>query len=235
MKFASKHDAQLFLIEIEMIDKISEIDESFEPTKEMLELFIQKRKTLIPGLRNFRKSQQTKQQWRHNRYKLLKGIRRFHKSTKGKRMHRALGRFIATRDSQKGIIKQASESLDFMELAETCKSISSLRTHIWIEHEYYHPLDEHVDFCEASEQLMNAVSRIENQILALDHNFFEEDLDILGRFIDENAIVNYINGLDENNTDFEKLKNRFDELKGLEKYSYVELVDKLKSEAQSTS
>ena len=66
--------------------------------------FIKKRRGLVSRLKDMQKSGKTKAQWRTGRWKIMRGIKRFHRSTEGKRFHRQLGRFLATRDTDKGIL-----------------------------------------------------------------------------------------------------------------------------------
>lgn len=194
MKFNSKEDAQLFLTEINRIDLISTVKEDFVPSDEMIEEFIKRRKKLVPGLRNFRKSQQTKQQWRKNRFKMLRGIRRFHKSTKGKRFHRALGKFIATRDfSDKTLLGKRKpnreEAYNFHEVSDILKLLSSIRTHTWIEFDYYLPLQEMVDWQIFAEEMVPEIDRIEVSLIRHgDVINLKEELDFLFRLCDEKVL-----------------------------------------------
>jgi len=189
MKFASKHDAQMFLTEIGRIDLIREVDQDFKPTDDMLEIFVKIRRTLVPGLRNFRKSQVSKEQWRKNRYKLLKGIKRFHRSTKGKRMHRAIGRFLATRDSSLGSFKRkANEYLEIHDVCEILKALTSVKTHNYIEFEYYHTVDEEVLYQIFTEELLPAIDRMEKALISTKGTITKEDLDFLTRIVEPNAL-----------------------------------------------
>lgn len=63
------------------------------------EEFLIKKREVEFGLTDWERSQRQKANWRKKRWKYLKGIRRFHRSTDGKRFHRNLGRWLATRDT----------------------------------------------------------------------------------------------------------------------------------------
>lgn len=230
MKFATTQDAQLFLVEIGELKDLQNIDESFKPSQEMIELLIKRRSNLIPGLRNFRKSQQTKQQWRSNRYKLLKGIKRFHKSTHGKRMHRAIGRFLATRDFRDNIFKRESyDNISIHEVCEILKAITSLRTHNYIEYEYYHPLEEEIQYQLFSEELINTTFKIEDALIH-DKVIDAEQLDFLVRVCEPKAlIIELSEALNENQ---EKIQEHWDKNKDDEKYEipggYLNLLNETK-------
>jgi hypothetical protein len=75
----------------------------------------------------------------------MKGIKRFHKSTKGKRFHRNLGRYLATK---MGKLIPDRLSKDKEEKMEALKALSSIITHLYIEEEYFHPLSEAISFNE---------------------------------------------------------------------------------------
>lgn len=64
--------------------------------------FVKHRKMIVPMLKDFRKSQQTKHNWRTNKNSMLKGIKKWHSDPEGKKFHRQLGRFLATRPDAQG-------------------------------------------------------------------------------------------------------------------------------------
>lgn len=208
MKFASRSDVNQFLTEVDRLDLIGKVDESFKPDQTMLEIFVTKRKTLIPGLRNFRKSQIGKSQWRQHRYKLLKGIKKFHKSTKGKRMHRAIGRFLATRDTFKGTFKrEANEYSNLHDVCETLKALSSVKTHNYIEFEYYHSIDEEVLYHIFTEELLPTIDRIEQALISPGIEVCAEDLDFLCRIVEPKALFHEIS--EHTNSSYEDVKKYF--------------------------
>lgn len=149
MKFREDSDKVLFLLDINSDIKESNIHEI---SSEQQELFLKKRgreKTF--ELKNFRKSQLAKHNWRAKKLKYLRGIRKFHRSIAGKKFHRSLSRFLLTR-----------ESYDRVDLL---KSASSLKTHLYIDLDYYRGLDEAVDFEIFVESITELINHLENNIL----------------------------------------------------------------------
>ena len=146
MKFASEVDAQLFLIEVGENPALCESLKTFTPTNEQLDSFISKRTRMESIIKDHRKSQVAKGAWRKNRYSMMKGIKAFHRSTEGKRFHRNLGNFLATRltlsDSGRTATQKTNEDFEFL------KSLNSAKTHLYIELEYYHQIYEQVELEE---------------------------------------------------------------------------------------
>ena len=187
MKFKNVHDMQLFLLEIG--EKISLAHDGFEPDQQMLELYLTGRRSMLPKLKNFRRSQASKEAWREYRYKYMKGIKGFHKSTEGKRFHRSLGRFLATRESGMRFLK--NEALDLSlanEWVEALKAISSLRTHLFIELDYYHAISEEVDLHILVEEAIPSLSRLE-EALTMGLIPTTEDVDLLLALIEPRALL----------------------------------------------
>lgn len=181
MKFHNIQDKRYFLLEVDQKKLIDRITDDWKPTPDLIELFIKKRKELVHRLKDFRKRQNTKAQWRKDRYKIMKGIKRFHKSTIGKRFHRALGTFIATRENFKGN--------DIFEIAEFLKSLSSMKTHAFIEIEYYCPLDEYVDYLIFIEEMLPMLDRLEKAILNFSFEIDEDDQEFLIRICETTATI----------------------------------------------
>lgn len=179
MKFATDQDAKLFLIEVGKLDEIDSATKSLQPDEDMLELFLHHRRNLIPGLKDFRRRQNTKKQWRHERFKMLRGIRRFHKSTTGKKFHRSLGRFIATRESL-----TKNEVFYLTEIADILKALSSLKTHAYIELEFYHPLTEELEYRLLFEELIPLIDQVEKKLLSGDFTLEQADEELLLRIVD---------------------------------------------------
>ena len=160
MKFNSLSDKKLFLIDIDEVDLTYKINNDWMPTVDMIELFVKKRRSEIKGIKNFRKSQASKRAWRHNRYKMMKGVKKFHKSTDGKKFHRALGRFLATRDARK-ITTSRNEDYLYSDIAPILKGLSSAQTHALIEFDYYATAEDQVDYEEFIECLYDITQSIE--------------------------------------------------------------------------
>lgn len=181
IKFHNIIDLHHFLVEVDKIDLISEAkDLSFPIQEDMIELFIQRRKGVISKLKNFRKSQSAKSAWRGNRRKYMSGIKSYHSSTQGKRHHRAMGRFLATRNTRDNSYKRESlDNVDLIcEISELLKALSSLRTHLYIENEYYHPVDEQIEFELLMEDIVDKTILIERKIV-MSESLNEDDLNLL--------------------------------------------------------
>lgn len=173
MKFATLEDKRLFLLEVERPQLIGEVSEEWKPSQELVELFFKRRRELVGKIKNFRKSQNTKQQWRKDRYKMMTGIKRFHRSTAGKQFHRSIGRFIATRESL------STENM--LESVSVLKALSSLKTHSFIEVDYYMSLSEYVDYLIFLEELIPTVDRVEKAILNFSFDIEPDDEEFLIR------------------------------------------------------
>ena len=167
MKFITTLDAQSFCVEIGRIDLVDSVTEDFVPEKDMLKEFIKRRRGLVKSLKSFRRSQATKASWRSNRSKFMGGIRKFHKSTQGKRFHREMGRFLATRftGDKSHDRKVATEGLTVYEAGAALKALSSMKTYCFISLEYYHSLEEEVVHWEFLESLVPVLTSVETKIL----------------------------------------------------------------------
>ncbi|MCI4409113.1 MAG: hypothetical protein JHC26_08485 [Thermofilum sp.] len=140
-----------------------------------LDEFLVERGKLEVGLVDFERSQRQKQNWRKHRWKYLKGIRRFHSSTEGKRFHRNLARYLATRDSDSLLklyqaekekerergndhrldVRKVSENLEFLIAA------LSAGVHGLIEKRYYNvSIDEAVEYDLFLEELLRKVVEV---------------------------------------------------------------------------
>ena len=160
MKFLNDEDAKLFLIEIGRLDMIESVDKEFEPSEEMLEIYIGRREGLVKKLKDHRRGQNTKAQWRESRHKMMRGIKAYHRSTEGKRFHRNLGNHLANR-----IFKHESFS-NIIEKSEYLKALSSAKTHFFIELQYYHSLSEQLELEELIFDYSSALfSSIEHKVI----------------------------------------------------------------------
>jgi hypothetical protein len=126
------------------------------PENELHE-FIKRRSGLIRGAKNQAVSKQVKRSWKKNRKNHMKGIKKFHKSTAGKRMHRQIGRFLATRITKRSVksTRMLRESL--------LKAISSLRTHLYIENETYQTVNDQRDLGLLMDHAVPALLEIEQR------------------------------------------------------------------------
>jgi len=167
LKFSTLLEKQSFLVEIGEYDLVFKIKEDFEPSNEMIAEFIKRRTSLITPLRDFRKSQTQKSNWVKNKASYMSGIKKFHKSTAGKRMHRNLGRFLATRITRPKEVKENLDiSFSLMDISEILKTISSYKTHLYIELDYYRPAVEQLVLEEMIFDFVPILSAINEKILS---------------------------------------------------------------------
>lgn len=187
MIFKTREDAQHFLIEIGQTHRVGTLkDKDYKPTPEEMTSFIKSRGSIVPKLKSFRKSQDGKENWRKNRYSMMAGIKKWHGSTEGKRFHRALGRYNATHDYKREPKESFTES-HFHEFVETLKALSSLRTHLFIELDYYHPLNEQVDLEILVEESHPVIQRLEERLFTC-RPVAEDDLDLMIRLIEPSIL-----------------------------------------------
>lgn len=148
--------------------------------------FIKKRKKLIEPYKDFRKSKDAEKGWRTARYTHLKGIRQFAKSVEGKKFHKNLANFLTNREP--------GHFLNRYESSELVSHLSSFRTHILLELNYYKPLSEEVDFFNAVEAMIKLVDGYSAEILesVYGYNEFEvkEDLyDNIVRILEPAGVI----------------------------------------------
>jgi hypothetical protein len=134
--------------------------------------FLVKRQELELGLVDWERSQRQRQNWRKYRWRYLKGIRDFHSSTVGKRFHRNLGRFLATRETETLLKAYQSEKekerelrgLDLRKVQENLEfliAVLSAGVHALIEERYYKAsVDEAVDYKLFLEELLRKVKEV---------------------------------------------------------------------------
>lgn len=186
MKFKSVVDMQRFLLEIEQDH--TQAKDGWVPSERQISEFMGLRRGRLQRHKSFRRSQAGKESWRHNRYKHMKGIRAFHHSTEGKQFHRSLGRMLATRHTGRRLVK--SEALDLTlvnELSETLKAISSLRTHLFIELDYFHEMNEEADLHILIEETIPVLYRVEESLLH-GRPVDKDDLDLLVALVHPEAL-----------------------------------------------
>jgi len=175
MKFKSAVDEQVF--RSEWLKSGLSLDE-----------FILKRQELELGLVDWEKSQRQKQNWRKYRWKYLKGIRDFHSSTAGKRFHRNLGRFLATRETETLLRayqkeKEAERELRALNLRKVQENLEfliavlSAGVHALIEERYYRAsVDEAVDYKLFLEELLKKLKEVLdwlfNEVEGIDWDFW---------------------------------------------------------------
>lgn len=167
MKFASKLDAQIFLSEIKVFDKIGDVDKDYTPTLDEMKSFIKARTPLVKKLKNYRKSANAKANWRENRTKMMKGIKSFHKSTDGKRFHKRLGKFMATRLIRTKSNESNSEVFSGLLLKQGfLKGLNTAKQHMLVSLEYFHQLQEQLELEEMIvDYALPYFHRIEHKII----------------------------------------------------------------------
>ena len=148
MKFNTTLEAQSFMTDVKAFDKLTSASESYVPTTEELKSFIKKRTPLVKKIKDHRKSVTQKSNWRKNRHKMMVGIKAFHRSVDGKRFHRRLGKFIATRITRKKTNVTENLFSTLMAKQNSLKGLTSAKQHLFVELEYYHTLDEQVEIEE---------------------------------------------------------------------------------------
>lgn len=194
MKLRTNGDRLHFLLDVNRIDLMESLSTDEEIPQEIFEIFIKRRRGLMKNLVNFRQKQITKREWRTGRWKFLRGIHKFHSSVRGKRMHRALGRFLATRILRPHLkpLHKRYESLDPVQF-EALKALSSYRTHMYIEGDYWQPLEEQADFFALLEYAIPLLNQIEVKIYNnADVELNEDEMELLFRLIDDRELCKSI-------------------------------------------
>jgi hypothetical protein len=186
LKFRSALDKRIFLMEMsndippEVMEQIKKDIDGYEPTEDILELFFNRRRRLVTKLKDFKKSQATKGQWRKNRYKIMKGIRSFHRSTAGKRHHKAMSRFLVSREPS---IKSPHLS------NEALKALSSLETHLYIERDYFErSVPDEVDISILLEEVIPTIKRAKDKI-SRGNLPTSTDMELLLRITEQSTIL----------------------------------------------
>lgn len=189
MKFNDILDVQTFLVEAKAFDKLTTItSKDYVPTNEETATFIKARSSLVKKLKNHRKSADSKANWRTNRTKMMKGIKAFHKSVKGKRFHRRLGRFLATRITRKKTNADENAYTMLLTKQSYLKGLNAAKQHILVELEYFHQLQEQIEIEEfLVDYAFPYFKLIEEKILS-DDELTEDEVTFLFDLIDENAI-----------------------------------------------
>jgi hypothetical protein len=158
MKFNSTEDIIQFLMESGMVSQVKEATSNPDwiPSVETINEFIKKRSELRRGYRDYAKSSSTANAWKKNRWKYMKGIHNFHRSVAGKKFHRNLGTFLATR-----ILRSDESYVD----PEYLVAASSLKTHLYLELLSFSPIHKEVEFFEFLEVVLPVVTDLETILL----------------------------------------------------------------------
>lgn len=184
MKLRTLEDKYSFLSEMNRLDLINTDTIDIE----LYELFIKQRKPLVKQLKDFNKSTTQKENWIKWRWRYLKGIRKFHRSIAGKKLHRAMSRFLATRIFS----PNQKEKMEGLVFDGTPKAVSSLKTHLYIESEYYMPLTEHVEFVELVDYSLPVLQSIEYKVYTKEDELTNDEHELLLRYTDEKELIKEI-------------------------------------------
>lgn len=188
MKFSNLLDIQTFLVEVKAFGKLSEAKEGYVPTKEELATFIKGREPLIKKLKDYSKSSAQKANWRANRTGMMKGIKAFHKSVDGKRFHKRLGKYLATR------ITRSNESVNegyytLLTKQGYLKGLNAAKQHLFVELEYFHQLEAQVAIEEMlSDYAVPYFQSIEKKIIN-EEELTDDELVFLMDLTDTNSII----------------------------------------------
>lgn len=220
LKFKSKIDTMLFCIDLERYDLLESVTDTYVPTDEMVNEFIKRRREMVGKIKDFRKSQQTKQSWRKYRNKYMNGIKGFHKSTDGKRFHRNLARFLVSR------ITDESIDMNLYDFAEVLKSLSSLPTHLLIELQFYHPLEEQATYEEMLDEVFPIIYKTLDKLYYANFKIDEKDMDFILRLIDTKTLISEI--AEKTNKSKDLIKEDLDRLVAEdEEKSYLDIIKSL--------
>jgi hypothetical protein len=181
MKFQSVLDVQCFLTEAGAFHKLGEaLGPSYVPTDEETASFIKKRTGYVNAMKDYRKSSAQKNNWRQNRTSMMRGIKAFHRSVAGKRFHRKLGNFLASRITRKS--NEAMSYTSMLENLEFLVGLNSVKQHLFVEMDFFHQAHEQIELEEMvldySIPLMRSIEEkiISGEELNEDENVFLMDL-----------------------------------------------------------
>lgn len=193
MKFQCELDAKKFLSEVCEFGKIATADASYQPTMDELQSFLKARSPLVKKLKGARKSSAQKANWRKNRAKMMKGIKAFHKSTAGKRFHKRMGRFLATRITRKKTSESVFESL----LAKQgyLKGVNAAKQHLLVELEYFHQLQEQVELEEFIIDYAFPYFRVIEEKIITDEELSDDEYSFLFDITESSATIQKLSEL----------------------------------------
>jgi len=187
MKFLNVLDVQTFLLEINAIDKVIGVSKDYQPTNEEIASFIKGRNPLVSKLKDYRKSSDQKANWRGNRTKMMKGIKAFHKSVEGKRFHRRLGRFMATRITRPKSSNENYQSL--LDKQEHLKGLNAVKTHMFVELEYFHQVQEQVELEEMLIEYAVPLFQVIEKKIITDEELDDDELVFLMDLTEPDALL----------------------------------------------
>lgn len=153
------------------------------------------REPIVEKLKSFGKSQRTKEAWKRNKWGYLKGIKKWHRSVKGKEFHRKLARHLAVSLIPKGKnnIRNKKRIRVRENLDEILKSISSIRTHMYVDLAYYKSILEEIDYSDILEEVISSLNDIELKLIREDYSLTMDEMETLLRLIDPDIIAEEFN------------------------------------------
>lgn len=203
MKFRHDEDAQVFLAEVGIFENLLQVKKDYVPTKEQLETFIKSREGHRTKPKDKDKSSAQKKNWRKNKGKIKRGIKAFHKSVEGKKFHRNLGRFLATRITRDKT-NSKDEKYSLIENMEYIKALNSAKQHLFIELDYFHAITEQAQLEElVIDYALPFFRDIENKVIFNDELNIDE-IDFLVEMTGKDDLILEVSN--SNNVPVEKMQ-----------------------------
>lgn len=187
-KFREDVDAQAFLVELGIFENITEVTKEFTPSEQQVEDFIKSRAGYT-GPKDKDKSNAQKKNWRKNKVKIKRGIKAFHKSVEGKKFHRNLGRFLATRITRDKLSDRHDESFSILENLEYIKALNSAKQHLYIELDYFHTMIEQVQLESLVMEYAVPLFRSIEEKMVFNEELTDDEIDFLVEMVDENTLL----------------------------------------------
>jgi len=139
-------------------------------------------------LKDFNRSQRAKENWKRGKWTYMKGIKKWHRSVKGKEFHRKLSQHLATSLIPKSDLRSRKRVHIRESLDEILKSISSIRTHLYIDLAYYKSITEQIEYDEILEEVISTLNDIELKLVKNEYSLNENELETLLRLIDPTIV-----------------------------------------------
>lgn len=145
--------------------------------------------TILEKRPDWRKSQDQKARWRRNRRTYMTGIKKFHKSTEGKKFHRQLARYMATR-----LTTNESEAEIRSTVDDFLVALSSARTHLYIDLGYYKPVLESLEYVDLLDEIIPVLNEIELKFIRGEYTQLSiNELEVILRLISGDIIEETFN------------------------------------------
>jgi hypothetical protein len=187
LKFLDGYEFKLCLIESGLVKDIHEDMETYNLPEQILEGLFIKRQKHVNGLRDHRKASDTESQWRGMKYKMVSAIRRFHKSTEGRRLHRKMSRFLATREPLASMrLSDIKERNDL--ISEIDNLVGGLNEFYY---NYYHHSDDLNDLFTLREDVLDKSTDIINKLI-FNNPLDESDVDFFKTLTNTESIIDHL-------------------------------------------